>query len=139
MGKRDMQASWVGAALAAFALVCVRPAAAQIGIVSVTGGRVEGVRADGVTSFKGIPFAAPPVGNLRWRAPQPVIPWPGIRKADHFAPGCMQPVNLIAIFGEPPAMSEDCLYLNVWTPARSAHDRLPVMVYEKEFPVSRGG
>src|SRR6185437_2342642 len=101
---------WIGAALAAIALVWMRPAAAQIEVVPVTGGRVEGVAADGITSFKGIPFAAPPVGSLRWRAPQPVRPWTGIRKADHFGPECMQ-----ATFrrpGAPPAPvpSEDCLY-----------------------------
>ncbi len=125
MGK-----TWVGAALAALALVCVRPAAAQVGIVSVTGGRVEGVTIDGITSFKGIPFAAPPVGNLRWRAPQPVKPWSGIKEADHFAPSCMQnQKTLEQLYGAPPAMSEDCLYLNVWTPARSARERLPVMVW----------
>ncbi len=125
-----MQTAWVCAAIAAFALLCVQPAAAQIGIVSVTGGRVEGVTADGVTSFKGIPFAAPPVGNLRWRDPQPVRPWNGIKPADRFAPGCMQDPNFFfKQFGLSPAISEDCLYLNVWTPARSARERLPVMVW----------
>jgi para-nitrobenzyl esterase len=124
MGK-----AWIGAALTAIALLCVRPAAAQIGIVSVTGGRIQGVTADGITSFKGIPFAAPPVGNLRWRAPQPVRPWTGIRQADQFGPECMQ-----ATFRRPgappgPVPSEDCLYLNVWTGAKSADARLPVMVW----------
>ncbi len=121
--------AWLGAALAAIALVCARPAAAQIGIVSVTGGRVEGVTADGVTSFKGIPFAAPPVGNLRWRAPQPVRPWSGIKRADHFGPSCMQDPSTLKLLGAPLTVSEDCLYLNVWTPAKSAHERLPVMVW----------
>lgn len=120
--------TWIGAALTAIALVCVRPAAAQIGVVSVTGGRVEGVTADGVTSFKGIPFAAPPVGNLRWRAPQPVSEWTGVREVDHFGPECMQ-----AVFHRPgaqsPVASEDCLYLNVWTAASSADAHLPVMVW----------
>ncbi|MGH7071683.1 MAG: carboxylesterase family protein [Acetobacteraceae bacterium] len=109
--------------------MCVRPAAAQIGIVTVTGGRVQGVRADGVTSFKGITFAAPPIGNLRWRAPQPVRPRSGIREADHFAPSCMQDPKTVERLGVPPAMSEDCLYLNVWTSANSTHERLLVMVW----------
>jgi para-nitrobenzyl esterase len=122
------RAAWIGATLAAVALVCARPAAAQIGIVTVTSGRVGGVTADGITSFKGIPFAAPPVGNLRWRAPQPVRPWSGIKKADHFGPECMQ-ASVFGQSGARPAGSEDCLYLNVWTAAKSAHDRLPVMVW----------
>ncbi len=125
----DMKLWWLGATLAAFALLCVQPASAQIGIVSVTGGRVEGVTADGVTSFKGIPFAAPPVGNLRWRVPQPVRSWSVIKKADHFGPSCMQDPKTLELFGAPPAMSEDCLYLNVWTPAKSVDARLPVMVW----------
>ncbi len=124
-----MKMLWIGATLAGVALGCARPAAAQIGVVSVTGGRVEGVTAGGVTSFKGIPFAAPPVGNLRWRTPQPVKPWSGIKKADHFGPSCMQDPKILKLFDTPPAMSEDCLYLNAWTPARSARERLPVMVW----------
>jgi para-nitrobenzyl esterase len=124
-----MRTLWAGATLAVITLLCVRPAAAQIGIVSVTGGRVDGVTADGVTSFKGIPFAAAPVGQLRWRAPQPVNQWTGIKAADHFAPGCIQKPDIAKIFGAPPAVSEDCLYLNVWTPARSASGKLPVMVW----------
>ncbi len=124
-----MKKSWVSAVLAAAALVCAGPAAAQADVVSVTGGRVQGVTADGVTSFKGIPFAAPPVGSLRWRAPQPVRPWSGIKNADHFAPSCMQDPKTLTQHGVPPGMSEDCLYLNVWTAARSARERLPVMVW----------
>jgi para-nitrobenzyl esterase len=121
--------AWMGAALTAIALVCVQPAVAQIGIVSVTGGRIEGVTADGITSFKGIPFAAPPVGNLRWRVPQSVRSWTGIRKADQFRPECMQPTFRRPGAQSAPVPSEDCLYLNVWTAAKSADARLPVMVW----------
>ncbi len=80
--------------------------------------------------FKGIPFAAPPVGNLRWKAPQPIAHWDGVRKADAFGPRCMQnvpgaqPGNATA---QP--VSEDCLYLNVWTAAKAPGDKLPVMVW----------
>lgn len=76
-----------------------------------------------------IAVCAQPVGNLRWRAPQPVRPWTGIKRADHFAPSCMQDPNSVKRFGAPSAMSENCLYLNVWTPTRSARERLPVMVW----------
>ena len=79
--------------------------------------------------FRGIPFAAPPVGDLRWKAPQPVESWPGVRPGDKFGPRCMQR----AMFGDMEfrsnGMGEDCLYLNVWTPARSGEERLPVLVY----------
>ena len=63
---------------------------AQVQSAAVTGGRVEGVLADGVVSFKGIPFAAPPMGDLRWKAPQPLKPWSGVKKADSFGAKCMQ-------------------------------------------------
>src|SRR5438067_13629455 len=99
--------------------------------VMTTNGIIEGTSEpdSGLRSFKGIPFAAPPVGELRWKPPQPVAKWPGVRKADQFAPRAMQ----LPLFGDmsfrSSRMSEDCLYLNVWTPATSAQDRLPVLVY----------
>ncbi len=99
-------------------------------IVKIADGSLQGVvEQSGVTSFKGIPFAAPPVGELRWREPQPVKKWEGIRKADHFGPRAMQ----TAIFGDmgfrSAGMNEDCLYLNVWTPHTQSKKLLPVLVY----------
>jgi len=85
---------------------------------------------DGVRSFKGIPFAQPPVGDLRWREPQPAKNWPGVRNADKFGAACMQRLSPNADYwfrGD--GMSEDCLYLNVWTPAKSGREKLPVLVY----------
>jgi len=104
-------------------------ALAQVESARVAGGEVQGVVVNGIASFKGIPFAAPPVGENRWRSPQPVVPWSGVKKADTFAPACMQDTAFAARLGAPTAASEDCLYLNVWTPAKSAAQRLPVMVW----------
>lgn len=85
---------------------------------------------DGVRSFKGIPFGQPPVGDLRWREPQPVKNWNGVRKADQFGPRCMQRTSPGADYWfRSNGMSEDCLYLNVWTPAKSGKEKLPVLVY----------
>ena len=85
---------------------------------------------DGVRSFKGIPFAQPPVGDLRWREPQPVKNWTGARNADQFGPRCMQRTSPGADYWfRSNGMSEDCLYLNVWTSAKSDSERLPVLVY----------
>jgi para-nitrobenzyl esterase len=95
------------------------------------GGGVES--SPGISVFKGIPFAAPPVGALRWQPPQPVAKWNGVRDADKFGDVCIQPagqgrLNIAYMEGSPPA-GEDCLYLNVWTGAAAARERRAVMVY----------
>jgi para-nitrobenzyl esterase len=104
-----------------FAAGCKK--AQQFPLAEVEGGVVQGTSEDGLTVFRGIPFAKPPVGDLRWRAPQPAAQWEGVLQADRFAPGPVQSWN------PPSGKSEDCLYLNVWTPAKSAKDRIPVLVW----------
>jgi para-nitrobenzyl esterase len=85
-------------------------------------GQVQGVTETDLTVYRGIPFAAPPVGERRWRAPQPPAKWDGVRAADKFAPDPYQ--------GDGKGnVSEDCLYLNIWTPAKSAKERVPVLVW----------
>ena len=97
--------------------------------VKTANGIVEGTTESGIRIFRGIPFAAPPVGELRWKAPQPVKNWTGILKAYEFGPRAMQ----TNIFGDmnfrSPKTSEDCLYLNVWAPAQKGKTLLPVLVY----------
>jgi para-nitrobenzyl esterase len=107
--------------------------AAATTVVRVDTGQLQGVVDDGVVSYKGVPFAAPPLGDLRWRPPQAAGQWTGVRQATEFGADCMQ-----ARFGRPPAPgappvpapSEDCLFLNVWRPASAAAGaKLPVMVW----------
>lgn len=107
-------------------------------VVDVEGGQVEGVMdEEGVAVYKGIPYAAPPVGELRWKQPQPVQPWQGVKKCDRFGAASLQGGQTEGSFywkefyqDGNPEMSEDCLYLNVWTPAAGKKDkRLPVMVW----------
>ena len=90
--------------------------------IRVEGGLIEGTADEDLAIYKGIPFAAPPIGELRWKAPQPVLPWDGVLETKEFAPSPMQADTTLNT-------SEDCLYLNVWTPAKSVTDRLPVMVW----------
>jgi para-nitrobenzyl esterase len=124
-----MSSKWI-ATLVMSALGTLATAAnAQVAAANVTGGKVQGVVANGIASFKGVPFAAPPVGANRWRSPQPVVGWEGVKTANALAPGCMQNTALAAQLGAPTAMSEDCLYLNIWTPAKVASEQLPVMVW----------
>jgi para-nitrobenzyl esterase len=99
--------------------------------VRIDSGMIEGKPAAeaGVNAFLGIPFAAPPVGDLRWREPQPVKPWDGVRKATEFGPRAMQGSIYSDMVFRDTGPSEDCLYLNVWTPAKSKGEKLPVMVW----------
>jgi para-nitrobenzyl esterase len=110
--------------LTAARLAC---AAADVPVVHLETGIISGISGSTpeVRVYKGIPFAAPPVGNLRWRAPQPAAHWDAVRKAEKFSPTCMQNANGPAA----QSASEDCLYLNVWTAAKSATERRPVMVW----------
>jgi para-nitrobenzyl esterase len=118
--------------LAGMAAMSFGTAAQQPSVVRIDAGEVQGVASDGVVSYKGIPFAAPPTGELRWRPPKPAAPWTATRQAAEFGPDCMQ-----GRFGPPPASnapgpapSEDCLYVNVWTPASAtAGAKLPVMFW----------
>lgn len=97
--------------------------------VKTTAGTLEGLEESGIKVFKGVPFAQPPVGDLRWKAPQPVKAWTGVRKAQDFGPNPMQqPLFGDMNFGTK-KMSEDCLYLNIWTPAKTMKEKLPVLIY----------
>jgi para-nitrobenzyl esterase len=110
--------------------------------VRVESGLLSGIAGSNpaVTVFKGIPFAAPPLGDLRWRPPQPAAKWEDVRQADRFSATCVQapyPVgSLYRVAPEP--VSEDCLYLNVWTAANSASERRPVMVWIHGGSLTRG-
>ena len=108
------------------AIVMVAEAKGPLLRTHVETGDVEGVLEGGLAVYKAIPYAAPPVGNLRWKAPQPAKAWEGVRKCDTFGPLPPQPTRPGRTAD---MMSEDCLYLGIATPAKSANDKLPVMVW----------
>lgn len=120
--------SWIALGLACGLSLSTMNAALAARIVRTDKGLVEGLQDGSLTVYKGIAFAAPPVGRLRWRAPQPVKPWHGVRKADAFKDRCMQVGSSLAGLPDVP-MSEDCLYLNIWVPPHAKGKKLPVMVW----------
>jgi len=123
------------AIIATAALVAACAGTTEPGAVRTDAGLVSGLSLpDGVRAYRGVPFGAPPVGELRWREPQPVTPWDGVRLAETFGDVCVQPpgqgrVNVSVDLPDSPPASEDCLYLNVWTAAERADERRPVMVW----------
>jgi para-nitrobenzyl esterase len=138
----------IGLVAAAIAASTITTPAAISDPVRTTGGQLSGVTLkSGVRAFKGIPFAAAPVGDLRWKLPQPAPKWEGVRKAEQFGNVCVQPSqpnrlpnkNVTVDLPDSPKTSEDCLYLNLWTSANRASDRLPVMVWVFGGAYSEGG
>jgi para-nitrobenzyl esterase len=119
----------VAVAVLATMVLSTLPCAAET--LRVEGGQIADVSPDasGVRAFRGIPYAAPPVGELRWKAPHPIQAWDGIRTAAAWGPRCVQSNRLGDIDPLNKRMDEDCLYLNVWTPTKSPSEALPVMVW----------
>ena len=114
----------------ALSFALLHPSTASADPVKTRNGTVAGTtEASGVRVYRAVPFAAPPVGDLRWRPPQPAVNWNGVRPGDKFGPQCMQRRVFSDMVFRANGMSEDCLYLNVWTAAKSARARLPVLVY----------
>lgn len=114
--------------LAAMA-ISIATSAQDVVSVKTSYGILEGLDISGIKTFKGVPFAAPPTGDNRWREPQPLQPWQGIRECHDYAPDPMQePIFGDMNFGAD-SISEDCLYLNIWTPAITMNEKLPVLIY----------
>jgi para-nitrobenzyl esterase len=127
--ERATQLTGVQSAIACcWALLTASAALSTAPVAKIEGGPIQGTIAGEVVVYRGVPFAALPVGDLRWRAPQPVQRWSGTLKANQYKPQCMQlgpPLPTMPV--EP--VSEDCLYLNIWAPAKPTSARRPVMVY----------
>ena len=127
--------SIIAAAALALAFAGCKPANP---ILDIEGGKIQGVESSvkGVLIYKGIPFAAPPVGDLRWKEPQPVVPWEGVKVADTYGDGAMQAPHdssnpwTSEFYWQDPPFSEDCLYLNIWTKAAGKpQKKLPVALW----------
>lgn len=127
------------AALIIAALLAAAPAAAAppSPVAEVEQGRLRGVVEDGIVSFRGIPYAAPPVGQLRWRPPQPARAWSGVREAAALGPDCVQ--GRMPGSAAPAPQSEDCLHLNIWRPQGMPDRKLPVVVWVHGGAFVNGG
>src|SRR5262245_42023066 len=144
MKKTSLTLAITAAVVAAYSVTT--PAAVNDPVATNAGKLSGATLPSGVRVFKGIPFGAPPVGELRWREPQPVAKWDGVRKADQYGNVCVQPSqlnrapnNVTVDLPDSPKTSEDCLYLNVWTSANNARARQPVMVWIFGGAYSEGG
>ena len=135
--KRCLPAVLIAVLLSITAFAAVTdPVRVEQGLLAGTSGSSADIRV-----YRGVPFAAPPVGDLRWQAPQPPAKWEGVRQAAEFSNACWQtpyPVAAAVYQAKLPPLSEDCLYLNIWTSAKSAKDRLPVMVWIHGGGFTRG-
>ena len=135
--KRCFPAVLIAVLLSSSAFAAIAdPVRVEQGLLAGTNGSSAEMRV-----YRGIPFAAPPVGDLRWKAPQPAAKWQGVRQAAEFSNACWQtpyPPAAAIYQAKLPPLSEDCLYLNIWTPAKSAKDRLPVMVWIHGGGFTRG-
>jgi para-nitrobenzyl esterase len=118
-----------------FFLILIHTTEAQVPVVKTLNGSVSGSSQGEINIFKGIPFASPPVGKLRWKAPQPVQNWSGVRKCSNFSASPYQPKPEPFLcwseefIAPPEPLSEDCLYLNIWTGAKNGHEQRPVFVW----------
>ena len=130
--------TWFGALSAVLVLGVAGQACAQT--VTIISGDLAGVTASGISTWKGIPFATPPVGDLRWEPPQPAARWTGVKAADIVGPACLQPERGDAGgVGAPPSQSEDCLTINVTAPAGAKNLPVMVWIYGGAFRLGYGG
>ena len=122
--------AWVVTVLAAMSAATAVAAGNSL-VVKTDNGKIRGKLSNEgqVRIFLGIPYAAPPVGPLRWQPPQPAEKWKGTRDATEFGHRCVQPDIFPDMIFRDPGQSEDCLFLNVWTPAKNKQAKLPVMVW----------
>src|SRR5213595_808564 len=124
-------------------VVTVAPATAITDPIRVEQGLLSGTTGvhPEIRVYRGVPFAAPPMGELRWKAPTPPAQWKGVREAKEFSHACWQtpyPATAVLYRSELPPLSEDCLYLNIWTAAKSPQAKLPVMVWIHGGGFTRG-
>jgi para-nitrobenzyl esterase len=124
-----MKTSTIVYCLNLFAIFSFAQSGKTFPVARTANGLLQGTEVSGISIYKGIPFAQPPVGDLRWKEPQPVKNWEGTRKAEKFGPRAMQLRLYSDMNFRSDGVSEDCLYLNIWTPAKTGREELPVLVY----------